>query len=72
MNRPAGSVAAWWASPLDIDAQHPVIPFPREPGDVRVGAGEFEPLGARIARVMRTDISELKSSVRQREAELTA
>jgi hypothetical protein len=72
MNRPAGSIAVWWTSPLDIDAQYTGIPFPREHRDLQATPADSEPFRARIARVMRTDVSELKSSHRRREAELLA
>jgi hypothetical protein len=51
MNRPAGTVAAWWANPLDIDANHPCIPLPRD----REAQSLNEPFRARFARVMRSE-----------------
>ena len=71
MNTSVGASSVWWTSPLDLDAQ-PFIPFPRERRAMQVSATDSEPLRARIARVMRTDVSVLKSSVRQCEPELVS
>jgi hypothetical protein len=49
MNRPAATVAAWWAHPLDIDAIQPGIPLPRD----GKSAARDEPFRARFARLMR-------------------
>ena len=53
MNRPAGTVAAWWANPLEIDAEHPCIPLPRDWEIPRLN----RPVRARIARVLRSERS---------------
>jgi hypothetical protein len=62
MNRPAGTVAAWWANPLDIDAKHPQIPLQRD--------GDVPPLGkpvrARSARVSRSERAAANASESQR------
>jgi hypothetical protein len=62
MNRPAGTVAAWWAPPLDIDANHPCIPLPRD-WDAQP---RNEPLRARLARVMRSDRQQESNSADSR------
>jgi hypothetical protein len=53
MNRPAGTVAAWWANPVDIDAEHPSIPLPRD----RDTALLNKPGRARFARILRSERS---------------
>lgn len=62
MNRPAGTVAAWWANPLDIDAKHPQIPLPR---DAEVPL-LVKPVRARFARVSRTERAAASASETQR------
>jgi hypothetical protein len=51
MNRPAATVAMWWANPLDIDAIHPCIPLPRDWESQALN----EPFRARFARVIRSE-----------------
>jgi hypothetical protein len=57
MNRPAGTVAAWWAHPLDIDAKHPCIPLPRDWEAQLLN----EPFRVRFVRALRNERSAEKA-----------
>jgi hypothetical protein len=62
MNRPAGTVAAWWANPLDIDAKQPQIPLQR----AWEGPLLDKPVRARSARVSRSERAAASASETER------
>jgi hypothetical protein len=65
MNRPAGTVAAWWANPLDMDAKHTQIPLQR----AWEAPLRDKPVRARPARVSRSERAAASASESASETE---